>query len=299
MIRINAHRAAFGLAWSTVALAGAGAAHAQAWIGAVVGNMIAQENAARLEQACMTGTPMPPSEIEETRATANAAIRGYWSAVQGGHAANVAAFYQNDNKAAWTSGPSTVRLAGLAQIIDPFAATTSASLADAPLGYVRSGDGATVRGAWQVRDAHGTPIGTYDAMFRRSSGVWRLSRLILLSSRDYVEPVIQYCHKPNDVLPYRVANSQMMRDYATKRAEKLRLKADKARADADHAAAKYPGDAATLEISQRAEMAETKAKTAAEEARLSVAANETAKADASAAEAEKQATIARLAKMAG
>ena len=274
-------------------LLGSGPAHAQAWIGQVVGDMMAQGAAAQREQACMTGTAMPDSEVAETRPSAAAAMTGYWQAVRGGGgSANVTAFYQAEGKVGWKSGETNLGLPALTRVSDPFAAPGN-DMESAPIGYVRSGDGRTVRGQWRVKRADGSTAGIYDALFRRVDGTWKLSQLTLLSPREYAEPVVQFCHKPNDVLPYRLNYTQTMRTMLTKRADRLRAKAVSARSDADRIAGK--GDAAaTAEARQRADQAEEKARKAAIEAENSVTANEQAKADAAAADAARAAAVAQF-----
>lgn len=262
-----------------------GAAHGQAWIGQVVGDMIARQQAAIQEHACMTGTPMPDSEVSETRATALAAMNGYWVAVRAGGASNVSPYYQPDKKAKWISGSTVVPLAGLTRITDPFA-VEGAALDPNPLAYFRAGDGSTVRGQWAVRRGDGSLVGSYDAAFRRVAGTWKLVELTLIPAKTYVEPLVQYCHKPGDVLPYRVSWTTSQRRYLEGRAAKLEAKAAKAQAAADKAVGSSESAALTR---KRAADAVTKATGAREEARLAREANELALADAKAAEAARAA----------
>lgn len=144
-------------------------AHAQAWIGQVVGDMIAQQQAMALEQACRMGTPMPPEEINETRASALASINGYWAAVRQG-TANVTPYFHPDSKSKWIAGGKTLGAAALTRIADPFA-RDDASLDASPIIYFRAGDGRTVGGQWAVRRADASLIGTYVALFRRAEGI--------------------------------------------------------------------------------------------------------------------------------
>lgn len=283
-------RRSFAVLTAFAGLAASAPAHAQAWLGQVVGDMIAREQAAIQEQACMTGTPMPDSEVAETRATAQAAMSGYWGAVSAGGAANVAPYYQFDKKAKWVSGSTVVPLAGLARVTDPFA-VSGASLDARPLAYFRAGDGSTVRGQWAVRRGDGSLVGTYDAGFRRAAGAWKLVELTLIPATTYVEPLVQYCHKAGDVLPYRVAWTTGQRSYLETRATRLEAKAAKAQAAADKVTGYSEAAALTR---KRAADAATKAKGAREAARLAAEANELALADAKAAEAARAAGQAAL-----
>lgn len=260
-------------------------AHAQAWIGQVVGDMIAQQQALEREHACRMGTAMPPEEIEETRATTLAAMNGYWEAVRRGGVANVSTVYQLDGKAKWTSGGKTLGMAGLTGVTDPFA-TEGAVLDAAPIAYFRAGDGRTVGGQWAVRRADASLIGTYSAMFRRTAGVWRLSELTLVPATSYVEPLVQYCHQFGDVLPYRVTWTTRERGLVERRAAKLEAKAVKAAAAASKGASS--AEEAGL-LQRRAEESAARAKREREAARAIAEANEQALADAKAAEAARAA----------
>ena len=255
-------------------------AHAQAWIGQVVGDMMAQQRAIELEQACRTGTPMPPDEIDETRASTRASINGYWNAVRQG-TANVVPYYQPDGKAKWIAGGKTVGLAGLTRVTDPFVGN-GAALDATPIAYFRAGDGRSVGGQWVVRNADSSLIGTYDALFRRTEGVWRLSELSLIPAGSYVEPLVQYCHTVGDVLPYRVSWTTRQRALLEARAAKLEAKAAKAR---EAAAKGSRSDEEAVLIQKRAVDAAERARRAREAARLAAEANELALADAKAAEA--------------
>ena len=276
-----------------LALFASESARAQAWIGQVVGNMIAQEQAAQQEAACMGGADMPDTEIAETRPSAFAAMNGYWGAVRGGTPADVAAFYQGDRKVSWSAAGATVSGAGLHRVTDPLA-QPSAILDAQPLAYLRAGDGTSVHGQWAVRHADGRLIGTLDAAFRRATGQWKLSDLTIYSAREYVEPLVQYCHKVGDVLPYRIASTARSRDYLLKRADRLKAKADKAIAAAN-AAAERNSDATALQAKRAvADAARAKSDIASKAAQEAVAANELAMTDAKAAEATRTAAIAAL-----
>lgn len=270
-------------------------AHGQIWIGQIVGDIIAQQQAAAHEHACRTGAPMPDSEITETRATAEASITGYWQAVQSGQPAKVAKYFSAGKKSQWVSGENIVGLTGFSKVQDPFA-QQGAALNRTPLAYLRSGDGGTVHGLWQVRGAGGALIGTYDAAFKRSGGTWLLSDLQLLGASQPVYPLVQYCHKRDDVLPYRLSWSESNVAFAERRATKLAAKADKAKIEADKLAtaaenAKAGAKTAKLALAKEAADTAKKARDKATEAGV-IAKNaaldhESAKNDAAASEAAK------------
>ena len=291
--RILAQRFALTIVLPMLAAVASEPANAQAWIGEMVGNMIAQEQAAQREAACMGGAAMPDSEIAETRASAFAAMNGYWNAVRSGAPADVTPFYRDDRKASWRSGGSALDGVALHKLTDPLA--QSGAVFDAtPLAYFRSGDGSSVHGQWAVRRADGKLIGTLDAAFSRTAGQWKLSDLTVYSATEYVEPLVQYCHKVGDVLPYRVASTTQARDYLVKRADRLKAKADKASAAVDQAVARTKDEAILRDKRALADAARAKSVAASQAALEAIAANERANADAKAAADKRAAAIAAL-----
>lgn len=229
-----------------------GNAKAQAWIGQVVGDMMARQAAYAAELRCMAGEPMPPNEVAEARDPAPVVMRGYWTAVSAGQSP-VAAFHLG-SKTRWTSGTTSVTQAGLARVSDPFA-RAAMSLADVPIGFVRAGDGQSALGQWLLEDRPGHRGGTYQALLRRQGGVWKLSTLELIDARSWVDPVMQYCHSPGDIIPARVAQTAAAVNRAEQREVKAAKKADETRRKAQQAAAaleRAPGNATKLEVSRLA-----------------------------------------------
>ncbi|MEO7689473.1 MAG: hypothetical protein ABIS51_09315 [Sphingomonas sp.] len=213
-----------------------GTAHAQIWIGLMVGDMISQQQGALREQACMNGTPQPDNEIAEARRPALSAMTGYFEAAKGGGAPLSSQFHL-DKRSLWISGSVRAGMAEIDHQSDPFA-RDGLALDTASISFVRSGDGSSALGQWTVRDASGAKMGTYTGVFARKMGVWRLSTLELTPARVYVDPVVQYCHKPGDVLPYRVSSTTLWREVAEKRLAKATAKAEKAEQAAAAARAK-------------------------------------------------------------
>jgi hypothetical protein len=289
------------LALSLVAVATP--AYSQAWIGQVVGNMIAQQQAWAAEQACMTGTAMPETEVNEARPTTLASVRGYWDAVNAGGSSTVASHFHVSKKSVWVSGATKVAIVPGVKVTDPFA-LPGAQLAAEPLHYFRSGDGASVRTQWEVRGGNGDLIGTYDAELRRGGSTWRLFELTLVPANQYVEPLVQYCHKAGDVMPFRLSSTEAAMNYTAKRAAKMAAKAEKAEAAANKALARTmnasgaaaPGDKIKLgETADKARAARAKADEAKLAAENAAAAHALAKVDAKAMEDARTAAMAKLA----
>jgi hypothetical protein len=278
-------------------------AYPQAWIGQVVGNMIAQQQAWAAEQACMTGTAMPDSEVAEARPTTLSSIRGYWDAVKAGGPSTVIAHFHVSKKSVWTNGATKVAIVPTAKVTDPFA-LPGAQLAAEPSRYFRSGDGASVRTQWEVRGASGELIGTYDAELRRGGSTWRLFDMKLVPANQYVEPLVQYCHAVGDVMPFRLRSTEATMTYTAKRAVKMAAKADKAEAAANKALAKTMNGSGAASPADKLKVRETadKANTTrvkANEAKLAAETAATAHAQATAdAKAMEDAKLVAMAKLA-
>lgn len=202
------------IALGVVAIAMSGAhtpAGAQAWIGSVVGNMVAQEK----EHACMIGTVLPDAEIAEARDPATATMQLYWSRASAGDAADVSAAFHPRGSAEWVTKASATKRAGLARINDPIARGAGMTLAAAPVRFVRAGDGGSARGMWQASGAAGSSL--YLADFDRRAGIWKLSRL---EGGAADGGITQYCHKPGDVEVYQAAIAEREARRAAKKAAK-------------------------------------------------------------------------------
>lgn len=295
---VSKHKAILPLAAAALVLL-PGAAMGQAWIGQVVGDMMAQQAAAAQELACMKGQAMNDAEIAEARTPAPAVMRGYWEAVQAGR--SPAAQFVLNGRTRWTGGGQTLDRTGLARIRDGFAASGN-RLAEQPVGFVRAGDGQSALGQWQVSDSAGRPVGLYQILFRRQQGQWLISTMELVDARTWVDPVVQYCHQPGDVLPFRLRNAEQVLAYSERREARARQRLAETvrRAEAAEAAA-----AANPDSSRRAEAARAaRAEVAAREVDLAerVAPLEAARremelvrADTAAWEAMRAAGMARLA----
>lgn len=208
---------------------------AQAWIGQVVGNMAAQQAAAQREHQCMMGQGQPATEIEETRASSDAAMRTYWGMVQANPGkAQLSRLFWPASRAIWSEGGKSVTGAAIDRLSDPFAARAPGGRIEAvPSAYIRSGDGKRVEGYWLARDSAGLPVGAYRALFNRDLTGWRLTELSLVDSASVPASITQYCHKAGDVEPYRIAYAEME---AKRAAKKARKQAERARREAERAA---------------------------------------------------------------
>ena len=220
-------------------------AMAQAWIGEMVGNMMAQQQAAANEAACMRGTPPAESERVEALGPANAQLHSYFKAMQSGSAPR-SAFFHLDKKTAWSNGTTRLDRKSLDTGSDPLAAPATV-LAEQPHAFHRSYLDASALGQWAVRDTAGRTVGVYNALFVRRAGAWKLRSLNLEDGSSYSGPVAQFCHEPGDVLPYRIQNATMRQEFHGTRLAKAQArhaKAVKTLADAEAALADRPDNAA-------------------------------------------------------
>lgn len=268
----------------------------------MVGNMMVRQQQWAAEQACMTGTAMPEAEVIEALPTTTASMRGYWDAVKAGGASAVSAHFHASKKSAWTSGGIKTAITSGTKITDPFA-LPGAILAEAPARLFRSGDGSSVRSQWLVHGSDGVLIGSYDTELRRSGSVWRLYDMTLVPANHYLEPLVQYCHKVGDVMPYRLSTTEASLNYAAKHAAKMTAKAQKAEGEAEKilgrmmnsSGAAKPGDKIKLaEMTDRAKAARGKADLAKRAEDESARAYAKAKADAQAMEDARAAAKAKL-----
>lgn len=145
------------------------------------------------------------------------------------------AIFITSDKTRWSAKGTSLSGKNLAAIKDPFAAEGN-MLDPKPLKFVRSGDGSTALGQWQVRDAAGAPVGTYQAMLRFKK-TWLFSSMELVEAGAWVDPVVQYCHVPGDVLGYRLAEAKAAVAEAQRRLTPARQAEAAARASADKARA--------------------------------------------------------------
>lgn len=185
------------------------------------------------EWNCRRGNPAHPSEVAASASRTSAMMQAYFETVRTGQVP-LALFIAND-KTRWIAKGTSLGGKNLAAIKDPFAAEGN-TLDPKPLKFVRSGDGSTALGQWQVRDAAGNPAGTYQALFRFKKG-WLFSSLELIEAGAWVDPLVQYCHNPGDVLGYRLAEAKSAVAEAQRRLTPARQAEAAARASADKAKA--------------------------------------------------------------
>lgn len=231
-MRLGTRLAAAGGALALTAAALPAPVAAQAWIGLMVGDMIARGQQAAAEHACMMGTPLPASETDETRAPAASAMAGYWRTVAPGGPRDVAGVFEGDRDGVWSDGATSFKRARKVVVTDRFA-VPGAALDTAPQWLQRTGDGVHVRALWLVRGGAGEPLGGYTVTYRRNLGRWHLRRIELVDAGALPPAPALYCHKEGDVAPYQLAFAESEKKRLEREAEKARKKAEKARLAAE------------------------------------------------------------------
>ena len=277
-------------------------AFGQAWIGQMVGDMMAQQAAAEARHRCYMGDPNTPEEVAEALAPTNSQMQDYFSAMQAGNG-SAADFFALDKRALWKLGEVSYGEEELASAQDPFAVAGNALDAE-PQTYVRSGQYAFTLADWQVRDGEGNLVGTYTGYFVRKLGDWKLRKLTLTPANEYVAPVLQFCEEPDDVLPYRLdygARWQGSMEKSVAKAETKLAGHQEKLAKAQAKLAEKPESSSRKARVTKAQENVTKweTKLAERSERLAevTADYEAAKADEAKAKADKEAAIAALAAM--
>lgn len=161
--------------------------------------------------ACMTGTPRKEKRVLKAREQTALVMQTYFEAMKTGSSPR-SAFFRLDKKTSWTDGTQTVAQEEIDQPAD-FLAVPDAASAEEPSDFVRAGSGSTAQGRWQVLSEDGSLAGTYTVLFVRKGGKWHLRNLAMARADDFVQPIVQYCAEPGDVLPYRVDQAQRVVSY--------------------------------------------------------------------------------------
>lgn len=196
----------------------------------IIGNTVGMMAAQSAESDCMTGVPLPDSEIIEAREPATAAMHEYFRAAQSGGPKSAA--FHLDAKTRWIDGMSNADMANLDDAADPLA-TDGRVLIAKPLRFYRSFLDAAALGQWAVQDADGATVGVYTAMLVRKGGIWKIRNLTISRAGSKVEPAMPFCHTPGDVTEFRVKSTHEYREQTEKRLAKARDRQDVALASHD------------------------------------------------------------------
>jgi len=187
-------------------------------IGATVGNMAA---AGAEYRACLQNKrPAKPEAVARAQAGAEAAMRTYLEAAGAGQRADVtAAFTVKAKHRSWKRDGIESEVSG---VEDPLAVALASGRGEltGPIGFVRSGDGATALALWRVATAGEGPLGHYRAGFRREAKQWKLTRMELVGHPAEPEAIAYYCATPGDSEAYAKAKAERDARRERKRAER-------------------------------------------------------------------------------
>lgn len=177
--------------FAVCALAAAGPASAQAWIGQVAGNMAAQQAAAAAEAACQAGTPAAPKDIERANADVGPLLAAYFDLDASAKPAalkKVFALKAEGGGYADVNGPA--KFDALGARLDAPTPTLNR------LSFIVGGDAMSARGVWEAK-AGDTVVGYYAIDFL-ATGVWnpgwRIMRMTVFPADRQPTAPGAYCH---------------------------------------------------------------------------------------------------------
>lgn len=190
---INRSLAAAVLVASAMSLAGG--ASAQAWIGAMAGEMAAQEAAAAREKACLAGAPPPPKDVTKITAKIEQRMASYFALDSKSKPADIARVFDMKAKGvSFRDADGTVSPAELGARLD--APTPQLALSS----VVVAGDLTTARAIWTTAPTDGSPPLAYAADFTGSidswfgASGWRIWHLVALPADQAPPAPGAYCH---------------------------------------------------------------------------------------------------------
>jgi hypothetical protein len=192
-------------------------------IGTTLANMGASNN------ACLSGTPLPDSEVREADAPAKALMSSYWQRARTSDPAALSDIAWRSSKLVESGAETKLRSAALP---DSFARDADNVLLETPLTIVRSGYGHLARGVWEVKRSDGSHVGYYVVDILRDFS-WKILRLELLSKDAPIPEVGPYCSEQGDIEKYKIAVAEQEAKRAQRKAEKeARIAAANAERDA-------------------------------------------------------------------
>jgi len=169
-------------------------------IGAAVGDSVSD----MLRAKCIAGLAIPSNEeAHEADAPAQAVVAKYWALVSARDNVLVGDLFDRSSKSAWIDHGSDVRVHA-APITDRYARQDGNRLVQIPIAFVRSRDGISARGVWEVRNASGDLTGYYLVDFVRRVA-WFPRRIELLASSAPAPTIAPYCETPGDIEAFHEA----------------------------------------------------------------------------------------------
>jgi len=173
---------------------------AQAWIGSIVGNMVAREREAAEETACRAGTPSSDKVVNYARRSGQEALDAYQSLSTKSPASVMRrAFALKKPDVSWKDVNGTVPVTQLGARLDepkPFLTPTS---------FVVAGDGLSARGIWKASWAEQPGRTEWYAVdftggphTNLNAGTFRIWHLAIFPGDRQPETPAAYCHYDPD-----------------------------------------------------------------------------------------------------
>ena len=173
-----------------------GVVHAQAWIGTMVGNMVAQQREAQMEAACRAGTPASDKNIAWATTSSEAAMANYLTLdTKSGDSQLRKVFAINKADASWKGPEGSVALADLPKHLD------GAKPSLTKMSFVVAGDATSARGVWQANwpdnpDRHAWYAVDFTGQPQTmwGSGKFRVWHMTVFAGDKQPNPPAAYCH---------------------------------------------------------------------------------------------------------
>jgi hypothetical protein len=174
-----------------VALTAPATASAQAWIGQMAGEMVAQQRAAAAEAACQSGTPAAAKDIDRANADSATLLAAYLDL---GSGAKSGALKKVFNLKEPTAGYADVN--GAAKFDALGARLDEPAPALNRLSFIVGGDAMTARGVWEAKA--GDQVVGYYAIDFQQVGIWgpswRIWHVTLFPADRQPTAAGAYCH---------------------------------------------------------------------------------------------------------
>jgi hypothetical protein len=173
---------------------------AQAWIGAMVGNMAAADQRAAEEKACRDGVPAKPKIVTWATSSSAASLAGYFALTAKSSAGALGkVFAMKKTDLSWKGPDGAVAVAQLgARLDEPTPALK-------PLALVVGGDGSSARGVWEASwDGQPGKTAYYAIDFAGGypdiwgGGVFRIWHLTIFPGDQQPAVPAAYCHWDKD-----------------------------------------------------------------------------------------------------
>ena len=170
---------------------------AQAWIGQVAGNMVAQQQAAAQEAACRAGTPAPPADVENARVRTGELMTGYFALTARSRPRDIQKVFARRDDVSWADAAGAVPVLALGERLEIPAPTLT------PVSFVVGGDLGSARGVWSATDESGSRTAWYAVDFLGTPGFWggaswRVWHMTVFPADQEPEAPGAYCHYDPD-----------------------------------------------------------------------------------------------------